>query len=149
MRVLFDAEPLLAFAFDEPGADAVEEILEGVYDGDVDGYVTTVNLAEVRYVAARSSSPERADEHVAGLKRMGLREYGVDDLWKRAAAVKTEHTLALGDAYALAAAAAENEAGNEVTVLVGVDDDYDELEESAEFGELIERVSDGSGVSSV
>lgn len=139
MKVLFDAEPLLAFAFDEPGADAVEEVLEDVYDGDVDGYVTTVNLAEVRYVAARLSSPERADEHVAGLKRMGLREYGVDDLWKRVADIKGDHTLALGDAYALAAAVAENAADNEVTLLVGADDDYDELAESAEFGELIER----------
>jgi len=143
MRVLFDAEPLLAFAFGEPGADAVEEILEGVYDGDVDGYVTTVNLAEVRYVAARLSSPERADEHVAGLKRMGVRECGVDDLWKRVANIKGNHTLALGDAYALAAAAAtEDEAGDDVTLLVGADDDYDGLEESAEFGELIERVDD-------
>lgn len=139
MKVLFDAEPLLAFAFDEPGADAVEEVLEDVYDGDVDGYVTTVNLAEVRYVAARLSSPKRADEHVAGLKRMGLREYGVDDLWKRVADIKGDHTLALGDAYALAAAVAENAADNEVTLLVGADDDYDELAESAEFGELIER----------
>ena len=142
MNVLFDAEPLLAFAFDEPGADAVEEVLESVYDGDVDGYVTTVNLAEVRYVAARLSSPKRADEHVAGLKRMDVREYGVDDLWKRVANIKRNHTLALGDAYALAAAAAENEAGNEVTLLVGADDDYDELERGAEFGELIERVND-------
>ncbi|MFC7041469.1 type II toxin-antitoxin system VapC family toxin [Halonotius sp. GCM10025705] len=59
MTVVFDAEPLIAFAFDEPGAEAVEEWLDRVYDGDRAGYVATITLAEVRYVAARKASPSR------------------------------------------------------------------------------------------
>jgi len=38
--------PLIAFAFDEPRAGAVEDILDGVYDGETDGCVTTNNFAE-------------------------------------------------------------------------------------------------------
>lgn len=139
MKLLFDAEPLIAFAFDEPGADAVEDVLDDVYDGNVDGYVTTVNLAEFRYVAARLRSPEQADAHIAQLKRMGVTEYGIDDVWERASELKAEQTLSLGDAYALAAAKAEDAAGNDVTLLVGADDDYDELEMTEEFGRVIER----------
>jgi len=33
MTVVFDAEALVAFAFDEPGADVVERYLDDVYDG--------------------------------------------------------------------------------------------------------------------
>ena len=32
MTVVFDAEPLLAFAFDEPGAEAVDGWLDRVYE---------------------------------------------------------------------------------------------------------------------
>jgi predicted nucleic acid-binding protein len=145
MKVLFDAEPLLAFAFDEPGADAVEGMLEDVYDGDVDGCVTTVNLAEFRYVAARLRSAERADAHIADLERLGVAEYGIDGVWRRASNVKAEHGLPLGDAYAVAAAEAEDAAGNGVTLVVGADDDYDELEGTEEFGHLIERFREESG----
>ena len=42
MTVVFDAEPFVAFAFDEPRAEAVEDILDDVYDGETDGYVTTI-----------------------------------------------------------------------------------------------------------
>ncbi|RAW44134.1 hypothetical protein DQW50_15930 [Halorubrum sp. 48-1-W] len=139
MKVLFDAEALVAFAFDEPGADAVEDVLDDVYNGDVNGYVTTVNLAEFRYVAARLRSAERADAHIAHLERMGVVTYGIDDVWKRASDLKTEYTLSLGDAYALAAAKEEDAGKSEVVLLVGADDDYDELEDTEEFGHLIER----------
>lgn len=145
MKVLFDAEPLVAFAFDEPGADTVEDVLDDVYDGSVDGCVTTVNLTEFRYVAARLCSPERADAYISDLDRMGVVEYGVDGVWERASEVKTEYSLALGDAYAVAAAKEEDAAGNEVVLLVGADDDYDELEESEEFGHLIERFREEAG----
>lgn len=144
MKLLFDTEPLIAFAFDEPGADAVEYVLDDVYDGDIDGYITTVNLAEFRYVAARLRSPERADAHIARLKRMGVTEYGVNNIWERVSDLKTEHSLSLGDAYALAAAKAEDAAGNEVTLLVGADDDYDRLETTEEFGHVIERFREKS-----
>ena len=145
MNVLFDAEPLLAFAFDDPGAGAVEDMLDDVYDGDVDGYVTTINLAEFRCVAARLRSMERADAYIADLERLGVAEYGIDDVWKRASDVKTEYSLPLGDAYAIAAAKAEDVAGSDVTLVVGADDDYDELEETGEFGHLIERFREESG----
>lgn len=144
MTVVFDAEPLLAFAFDEPGADRVEDWLDQVYDAETDGYVTTLNLAEFRYVAARKTSRKRADAHISDLVDVGVGEYRIDGLWREASALKATHSPALGDAYALAAAKELDENGHDVTLLVGADDDYDVFEQTEGFDHLVERVrSDG------
>jgi ribonuclease VapC len=142
MTVVFDAEALVAFAFDEPGADVVERYLDEVYHGERDGYVTTVNVAEFRYVAARKTSLDAADAHIASLERMGVAEYGVDELWRPASTLKASYGPALGDAYALAAARELDEADRSVTLLVGADDDYDEFETVDPFASLIERFRD-------
>lgn len=138
MTVVFDAEPLLAFSFDEPGADVVEDWLDRVYAGDADGYVTTMNLAEFRYVAVRRTSAAAADGHIRRLQEMGLTVYGIDDLWEVASTVKAEHSPAIGDAYALAAAD-ELAPNDDVTLLVGGDEDYDRPLRTERFGDLIER----------
>lgn len=52
-RVVFDAEPLIAHADDEPGSDVVEEYLDAVAVKDTAGYVSCVNFAEIRYTLAR------------------------------------------------------------------------------------------------
>lgn len=142
MRVVFDAEPLVAFAFDEPGSETVEELLDDVYDGEVNGYVTTVNLAEFRYVATRRASREAADAYIDDLEQLGVVEYQVDDLWRVASALKARYSPSLGDAYAVAAAKAEDDAGHDAMLLVGGDDDYDAFEEEAKFSHLIERFKD-------
>jgi len=138
MTVVFDAEPLVAFAFDEPGAETVEDWLDRVYDGDRAGYVATVTLAEVRYVAARKASPEQADAHIRRLRELGLSEYEVDGLWRTAAELKRRHALAVGDAYAVAAAV-DLDADEDVTLLVGADDDFDAVENDPDRQHLIER----------
>jgi predicted nucleic acid-binding protein len=142
MTVVFDAEPLIAFAFDEPGAGDVEDFLDDVYDGEIDGYVTTINLAEFRYIAARLSSPGRADAHIEDLKEMGVTEYKIDDLWELASELKATYSPSLGDAYAVAATMEEDNNGNDVTLLVGADDDYEDFEEEEGFEHLIERLRD-------
>lgn len=108
--------------------------------GQADGYVSTINLAEFRYIAARNTSPETADAYIADLRRMGVEEYGIDSLWNRVSEVKAAYTVALGDAYALAAAEAVGG-----TLLVGADDDYDVFEDHEVVGDLIERFRDISG----
>jgi len=108
----------------------------------VDGSVSTINLAEFRYVAARYASPEAADSYIADLRRMGVNEYAVDSLWKRVSELKTGYTVALGDAYALAAAAAVGG-----TLLVGADDDCDVFADHEVFGGSDRTVSGDGGES--
>jgi len=144
VTVVFDAEPLLAFSFDEAGADAVERWLDRVYDGERAGYVTTINLAEFRYVAGRKASLAKADTHIDHLRDMGVRSYDVDGLWEAASELKAAHGPSIGDAYALAAARELDVDGREVTLLVGADDDFEAFERTAEFGDLLERFRDHS-----
>lgn len=145
MIVVFDAEPLIAFAFDESGADVVEGSLDDVYDGGIDGVVPTVNLVEFRYVGTRRTSREAADAHIAALKRIGVSEYGCDDLWETASELKATYRPSLGDAYAVAAAKTIVDGERDLILLVGGDDDYDAFEEKAEFEGSIERFRDGAG----
>lgn len=107
MRVVFDAEPLVASAFDEPGAREVEGVLADVYDGEIDGYVTTIDFAELRYVASRRSPLEAADAHINDLTERGGTEYEIGDLWQSASKLKARYGSSLGDAYAVAAAKVE------------------------------------------
>jgi predicted nucleic acid-binding protein len=145
MTVVFDAEALLAFSFDEQGAGEVERWLNFVYDGERDGYVSTINLAEFRYIASRKSSVESADAYIDDLRDMGVTEYNIDTLWEDASELKAKYSPAMGDAYAVAAAKdLDNETEREVILLVGADDDYDIFENTDEFTHLIERFRDGT-----
>jgi PIN domain. len=139
MTVVFDAEPVLAFAFDEPGAETVEDWLDRVYDGDRAGYIGTITLAEVQYVAARKASAEQADAHIRRLRELGVQPYDIDGCWRTASELKADYTLSLGDAYAVATAAALGDEGERVTLLVGADDDYDAFEAADDFQHRIER----------
>lgn len=49
-RVVFDTEPIVAHADDEFGSANVEGYLNAVADGETEGYVSWVNLVEVRYI---------------------------------------------------------------------------------------------------
>lgn len=146
MTVVFDAEPLLAFSFDEPGAGEVERWLDRVYDGELDGYVSTINLAEFRYIAARETSVARADAHIHDLQDMGVTEYNVDTLWEVASTLKAVYSPSLGDAYAVATAKElDSDDERNVTLLVGADDDYDAFENAETVHHLIERFRDRPG----
>jgi len=143
MTVVFDAEALLAFAFDEPGSGTVERWLDRVYDGERDGYVPTINLAEFRYIATRKTTSESADAHIDDLRDMGVAKYDIDDLWEVASDLKATYNPSLADAYAVAAALdLDTNDERPVTLLVGADDDYDVFEENEEYKHLIERFRD-------
>ncbi|MFB6254728.1 MAG: PIN domain-containing protein [Halobacteriaceae archaeon] len=140
MTVVFDAETLLAFSFDEQGANDVERWLDRVYDGELDGYISTVTLSEFRYIATRKASAKQADAHIGDLRDIGITEYNIDDLWKAASDLKAAYSLSIGDAYAVAAAKdLDNDDEQNVTLLVGADDDYDVFENEEGFKHLIER----------
>lgn len=133
-RIVFDAEPLVAHAADEPGATTVSEHLDAVGIEDADGYCNWVNASEVRYILARKYDREVADEYLEWLFDLGLEPIGVEALWEDASERVLEYNPALGDSFALATAAHVDG-----TLLVGGDDDYDEVTDVR-----LERFRDGS-----
>ena len=121
-RVVFDAEPLIAHADDEPGSDVVEEYLDAVAVEDTVGYASCVNLAEIRYTIARKYNRDTADEYLDWLADLGIKTVDVGDAWLAASEYVLKHNPALGDSFALATA--EDVEG---MLLVGADSDYDEV----------------------
>lgn len=132
--VVFDAEPLLAHADDEPGSESVESYLDAVAAEETSGLASYVTLAEVRYVLARKYDRETADEYLDWLRALGVEPVDVEALWTDASEFVLAYNPALGDAFALATA--EHAGG---TLLVGGDDDYDAVTDVP-----IERFRDGS-----
>jgi predicted nucleic acid-binding protein len=121
--VVFDAEPLIAYFCDEPGSDTVERYIQAV-ESHADGYISAVNLTEVHYIVRAITSEERADSVVNVLEESGIRRLDTEETWAGAAAMKARYAPALGDAFALATAAHVDG-----LLLVGADDDYDEVSE--------------------
>jgi predicted nucleic acid-binding protein len=133
-RVVFDAEPLIAHADDEPGSEIVEEYLDAVAVEDTVGYASHVNLTEIRYTIARKYDRDTVDEYLDWLTDLGIKTVDVADTWTDASEYTLKHNPALGDSFALATAEHVN-----ATLLVGGDDDYDDVS-----GIPIERFRDGS-----
>lgn len=123
-RVVFDTEPLVAHADDEPGSETVAEYLDAVVVEGRTGFINRVNCTELRYILARKYDRTVADEYLRWLLDYGLRPVGVDGVWSTAAEYVIDHNPALGDSFALATAERM-----EATLLVGADDDYDDITE--------------------
>lgn len=119
--VIFDAEPLVAYFCNEPGSDTVETYVDAV-EGAADGYISAINLAEVHYIVRAIDGDERADAVVDVLEESGIRRVDTEQTWRLAADFKFRYSPALGDAFALGTAAHVDG-----MLLVGADDDYDDI----------------------
>jgi hypothetical protein len=81
-----------------------------------------VNLAETRYVLARKSDRETADEYISWLLDIGMKPVDAQTSWQAASGFVLDYNPALGDSFALSTA---KELDGEL--LVGSDDDYDDV----------------------
>ncbi len=133
-RVVFDAEPLIAHADDDPGSETVEAYLDAVAVEDTVGYVSCVNLAEIRYTLARKYDRSTADDYLDWLDDLGIETRDVEAVWVEASEYILAYTPALGDSFALATAE-----DVDATLLVGGDDEYDDVTDVP-----IARFRDGS-----
>lgn len=137
MKYIFDTEALIAFAFDEDGSEQVEDYLKQVFSGDAEGYVNIINLTELRYVSVRLGSKAKADTFIHYLQQKGLNIVDAGRVWESAADYKDQYKMSLADAYATASATTIGG-----TLLVGADDDFDEILTSTDID--IERFRENS-----
>jgi len=126
---VFDTEAIIAFLYNEPGHEVVADLLNEVFTGEADGFLTETNASEVFYLVARfegvddvptDSSLRDADRDLRALERQGLTLESAD--WRLAAEVKTAGSISLADAYAVALAHERD-----ATLVAGADDDFNEL----------------------
>ncbi len=126
---VFDTEAIIAYLYKEPGHEIVADLLEEVFSGETDGFLTETNASEVFYLVARfegvddaptDASLREADRDIRALERQGLELEAAD--WRIAAEVKADGSISLADAYAVALAYER-----EATLVAGADDDFDDL----------------------
>ena len=126
---VFDTEGIIDFLYNEPGHEAVANLLDEVFTGSADGFLTEINASEVYYLVARfegvddvptDASLREADRDIRALERQGLELEPTD--WRLAAEVKADGSISLADAYAVALAHERD-----ATLVAGADDDFDEL----------------------
>jgi predicted nucleic acid-binding protein len=126
---VFDTEAIIAFLYNEPGHEAVADLLDEVFSGDADGFLTETNASEMFYLVARfegvddiptDASLREADRDIRALERQGLELEAAD--WRLAAEAKADGSISLADAYAVALAHERDAA-----LVAGADDDFDDL----------------------
>ncbi len=108
MSLVFDSSALVAYLYDENGADAVEELLA---EADVSKSAHAINLCEVFYRVAQKQGEAAARDALNALQAAGITERNDMDaaLWQDAAKLVAAqrgsgHGLALGDAFCVALA---------------------------------------------
>lgn len=118
-RIVLDTEAFIAHYFEEPGADAVDDWLNRVYDGELDGFISTATLVEVRYIICREETMDDADTYVEQLIWPNFTEH--ETYPRGIAEIKCTYSIALGDTFAFATALSKD-----ARLIVGADDDWDE-----------------------
>lgn len=127
---VFDAEPLIAIPYGEPGAERARDFVAEVYDEEATGAMSEVTATELIYKIGWIEAADRPTDEDLDVGRSDVRDYvdgGIElvpptQYWDTAAVVKASGGISLGDAFAVALAA---EAG--ATLVVGADGDFDDL----------------------
>jgi len=119
--IAIDAEPLIAYYWDEPGAENVEAVIDDVERGHVHGWINTVTCTEVRYVCGRDDA-ENAQQYVHRI-RDWFDIVTAEAVWERAASCKQTEPVALGDAFTIATAIEKD-----AVAYCGADGDFDGID---------------------
>ena len=102
-KFVLDSYSLLAFFRDEPGADAVEKLLNEAAEDKHELYITVVNVGEVYYMSCRKDSVAKANQVWEAMRKFPLHfiEIGME-LSLAAAKIKANYKLSYADAFAAA-----------------------------------------------
>ncbi len=104
-RYVLDSYALLAYVRAEPGGDEVKSLLEEARKGQVEVYLSLINLGKVAYIVERRRGAAVADEMVEKVYSLPVLITDVDK--KRvldAAHIKANHAISYADAFAVALA---------------------------------------------
>ena len=102
---VLDTSALLAYFFDEPGAEKMEELFHKASDADKPVFISAVNWAEVLYKIERKRGKAGLETARQFERTTPLETVPVDrELAEAAAGLKVKHDLGLADAFAAALA---------------------------------------------
>ncbi len=103
--VVLDSHALVAYFRDEPGAEAVEALLNKAATSERPLHMTEVNYAEAKYTLIRKDGPEAWAASARILTGLPIEFHPITrHLADQAADYKAAHKLSLADAFAAALA---------------------------------------------
>jgi ribonuclease VapC len=118
---VLDASAMLAYIYDEPGADRIEEILT---DEETEVYMNAATLGEVFYDIMQEEGKEAALRALARMRNIGIKIVPLDeDLALSTANLKGFSGIPYVDGMAAATALQYN------AILVTIDPDFECLED--------------------
>ena len=104
-RYVLDSYSLLAYAEDEKGADAVEDILTKALDNQAEIFLSVINWGEMYYIALREGGKERAELYRETFARYPITIVEANkELTLQAAHFKANYKISYADAFAAALA---------------------------------------------
>ena len=102
---VLDSYALIAFLENEPGADAVRELILQAEAGELKLLMCVINLGEIWYSIARTTSPKTADRFVQEIQGMAIEFVDADwALTQQAAIYKARGRISFADCFAAALA---------------------------------------------
>jgi predicted nucleic acid-binding protein len=100
---VLDAYAMMAFLEDEPGANQVRELILRAEDRKVKLLMSVVNLGEVWYSIAKTSTASKADEFIREIQGMAIEIVNIDwGITRIAAEFKSKGKISYADCYAAA-----------------------------------------------
>jgi predicted nucleic acid-binding protein len=133
-RFVLDAWAVLALLQkEEPAASRVKQLLDSAQDGDVELFISIINLGEVLCRVGKVKGDEEAWQTLAQIRRLPLTAVSAgDEAVFTAVAFKMHHAISYADAFSAATA---DELG---AILVTGDPELGQLENRVQI-EMLER----------
>lgn len=104
-RYVFDSYAVLAFLEGERGADKVKQVLKQAEEGQVEIFISMINVGEVVYIVERERNLTRAQEVLALLEQLPLGIVQAErEMVLGAAHIKANYSISYADAFAVALA---------------------------------------------
>ena len=104
-RYVLDSFGLLAYFGGEPGESQVKTVLERAAAGQVEAYLSVVNLGEVAYIIEREQGVSATRRALAAIDQLPIKLIEADRRMALAAAhVKAHHPISYADALVVALA---------------------------------------------
>ena len=104
-RYVLDSFGLLAYFGGEPGEAQVKTVLERAAAGQIEAYLSVVNLGEVAYIIEREQGVSATRRALAAIDQLPIKLIEADHRMVLAAAhVKAHHPISYADAFVVALA---------------------------------------------
>lgn len=127
-KFVLDSYSLLAFFRDEPGADAVEKLLNEAAEDKHELFINVINMGEVYYMSYRKDGISKANLVWEAMQKFPLHFIDVNmDLALAAAKIKATYKLSYADAFAAAVTIQKK------ATLVTGDDEFESLNNEIGF----------------